>query len=167
MENFLKITLPLAIDCLELSDLDTSDNMGFVNAYIVDSNNPCIWNQIFLLYRNDVMSAAIEKRKLKFKYCKNIYNIRNICLKGVSHTVYSFTVNDRRIFSLYEGLFHFGNKEYLYVHKFWNFTDDFMNELLCNRSRSITDDLEYTYLDKNDYMSLRYKYAALPKEDQL
>ena len=156
MANILKLIIPLATDCITIEDLDTSDKMGFVGAFLEDVNRPYLTNKLMLMYKSDVFPSTIAHRNYKFMNSKHIYNKRVIRINNVWYTVFTFSIIDKDVLKIIDGIVPTDNDKYLKIHKFWKFKDDFINRLLCCRSTSIKEDnTNSLILPEEDYIDIK------------
>lgn len=152
MANITKLILPLATDIIEKKHLDTSDKMGFVDAFIEDKNNPQLRSKLFLMYRTDVPPSVIVYRNYDFENNSRFYQSRLIRIKGVWYSVYIFSIFDKDVIGIYDGIIPTNDEKYLKIHKFWNFEDAFINKLLCNRHLKFDTEGEDTQVPEQDYL---------------
>lgn len=136
---------------LSLSDL--SEEMGFINGYTEDINRPYLRQHLFLMYRVDLTSTSFINLDERFRMCNRLHNRRIIYIDKTPYILYTFNIIGRTLLDILEGKVPYKNDEYLQIHKFWNFTDDFINELLCNRSLIYKTNDPEAIVPEEDYMS--------------
>lgn len=131
-----KLIIPLINDNITASDISTE--AGFVNIFYTDVNRPYLDNNIFLLYLNDVDTKESSDRMSKFITFDNLYARYFIKIKGVSLTLYVFTINNIAIKKLKCNSRMFTKKDILRILSFWNFKDEDINDFTINQSNVST-----------------------------
>lgn len=147
MANITKLILPLAADCIDLSDL--SENAGFVDAFVYDINRPTLNNHLFLLYKVNTGKWLITNSKLRKS--NNLYSVKTIRIDGVDYVIYTLCTIGKVFNCIREGRHPSTEDEYLKIFKFWMFTDEYINKLLTFRYAPYeTEGIELT-VPEEDY----------------
>lgn len=150
MSYFFKFILPLLDENLTKDDIEPE--AGFVDMYSKDINRPYLDNHYFLLYKNDITTTKEFERDKKFKDLKTISGTYFISIKGIRYKLYAFTVADNTIRYMSKGSMLLSSDKKLRIYKFWNFTDDEVNEHMCNNASCTSYKFEKKILPEQDYL---------------
>ena len=150
MANITKLILPLIGDFIKPSDLDTSDNSGFVDAFIEDVNRPYLRDKIFLMYRVNVPVSVMVLRDYFFRESGKLYEKRSITINGISYFLYAFSILEKDVLDIFKGQPPKKDGNYLKIIKFWNFNDEFINEFTCHRHLLFKTDGKDTQVPEED-----------------
>lgn len=150
MANITKLILPLIGDFMNRSYLDPSDKSGFVDAYIEDINRPYLRDKIFLMFRVNVPPSVMVLRDYFFRESGRLCDKRTIVINGTSYFLYTIAILEKDVLDIFKGLPPKKDENFLKIIKFWNFTDDFINEITCHRHQLFDIDGKDTQVPEED-----------------
>lgn len=132
-----KLLIPLVSNVITINDL--SPELGFVDAYTHDKNDPSLDRHLFLMYKRD--TSTTEKWKLHNKlkndpnlYCRKIYRINNIWYVIY---VYLCTYENLTMYFLQNNANSISPESAMKIIAFWKNTDDRIKDLIFNSATTI------------------------------
>lgn len=128
MANAIKLIVPLLNDTFLLEDF-TEEN-GFINGYLEDINRPSLINHIFLAFDGKLDTSYKLERDERIRKMKELYKRYTIYISGNPVLLYVFVIINKDIQRVKDGVMPVNTENIIKIHKFWNFTDTFINSLI-------------------------------------
>lgn len=150
MDLAKKLIIPLLDERITKEDI--SKEAGFINAFTDDINRPWLQERyIFLLYSLAKGTKESFNRYYKFKELDCLHSKCYITINGHSFILYTFIVinlNAKKI--LQRGSLNLTSKDIIQVVKFWNFTDDEVNDYMINNEHKIYSPIHNSTVPETD-----------------
>lgn len=128
MSKHFKAIIPLLHRDLTMDDI--SNKRGFVGAFSYDINRPSLDTHIFLLFLYEIDNYFIA-RDQKLKASPAFRSRIIVRIKGYLLACYTFTSNKiPSVLSITSDQWNLSKEDKLNIFKFWNFTDDDMNDFM-------------------------------------
>ena len=131
MSRHFKTIIPLLGEGITMDDIDTKK--GFRGMFSYDINRPYLDNHVFLVYSRTTTGFSIERDK-RLKALSCFYNRKVIHIKGISFLCYCFVCYKPSIKHILSNKWAIPDYEKLKIFKFWNFTDDDINDYMLHPS---------------------------------
>lgn len=128
MANAIKLIVPLLNDTFLLEDF-TEEN-GFIDGYLEDINRPSLINHIFLAFDGKLDTSYKLERDERIRKMKELYKRYTIYISGNPVLLYVFVIINKDIQRVKDGIMPVNTENIIKIHKFWNFTDAFINSLI-------------------------------------
>lgn len=128
MANAIKLIVPLLNDTFLLEDF-TEEN-GFIDGYFEDINRPSLINHIFLAFDGKLDTSYKLERDERIRKMKELYKRYTIYISGNPVLLYVFVIINKDIQRVKDGIMPVNTENIIKIHKFWNFTDAFINSLI-------------------------------------
>lgn len=128
MANAIKLIVPLLNDTFLLEDF-TEEN-GFIDGYLEDINRPSLINHIFLAFDGKLDTSYKLERDERIRKMKELYKRYTIYVSGNPVLLYVFVIINKDIQRVKDGIMPVNTENIIKIHKFWNFTDAFINSLI-------------------------------------
>ena len=148
MSIHMKLIIPLLGFDLKKEDLLLEN--GFMQAYSYDINRPSLDNHIFLLYDGTTTNESIE-RDARFKKIPSFYSRRDVWINGHFFICYAFVITNKVIKNIISNLLTIPKNGLLRIYKFWDFTDDELNQFMFDNTYLISHQFEQTIVPEWDY----------------
>lgn len=128
MANAIKLIVPLLNNSFLLEDF-TEEN-GFIDGYLEDINRPSLINHIFLAFDGKLDTSYKLERDERIRKMKELYKRYTIYISGNPVLLYVFVIINKDIQRVKDGVMPVNTENVIKIHKFWNFTDAFINSLI-------------------------------------
>lgn len=139
MANAIKLIVPLLNDNFLLEDF-TEEN-GFIDGYLEDINRPSLINHIFLAFDGKLDTSYKLERDERIRKMKELYKRYTIYISGNPILLYVFVIVNKDIQRIKDGIMPVNTENVIKIHKFWNFTDSFINSLIIMKIQPFDIDL--------------------------
>lgn len=139
MANAIKLMVPIINDMFCISDF--SEKNGFIDGYLEDINRPSLTNHVFLAFDGNLDTEYKIERDERYRLMKELYKRYTIYISGRPVLLYIFIIIDKDLKRIKEGMMPINEDNILKIHKFWNFTDSFINSLIMMRIQIFDTDL--------------------------
>lgn len=129
MSKFEKIIIPLAFDDIKKSDF--TDNVGFIDSYTIDDDNPWEIGCIMLVYNDRLRSDDVAEMSRRFSKSKHL---RRTYIKLVNNIPYYFYVFNVpwQLKKLLSGVMNLTTEQKVRILQFWGGSDEVVDFVLSN-----------------------------------
>ena len=157
MSTQIKLIIPLLDPSITKDDL--SEEAGFVDGYLYDTNRPSLVDNIFLMYNANTSDIKAVRREEKFKNSPYLKSKKLINIDDKCYIIYAFTIINNDIRLLKRGLPLSTIKNSNRILSFWEGKDSSVNKAMLWTTEPYSLQLEQVpeadyYPSKSDWYAI-------------
>ena len=151
MSTQIKLIIPLLNE--DFSKDDFTEESGFVDAYINNTNKPDLLNHLFLLYKAEDRTYKGSVLMSKIQSMSSLYSWKTIKIGGHYYTLYTISLIGSKLKNLLKGIPSFERSDVEKTLKFWNLDESDVNRILLGENPLLSIDTksvpeeDYSYPD--------------------